>query len=356
MISAMNTLRQWGLKTFERSPFLIAGPCSAESREQVLATAMAIKHLPVSLFRAGVWKPRTLPETFAGMGNIALSWLKEAKEQTGIPIAIEIDHPAHLEEALEAGIDVFWIGARTTVNPFAVEELAKAFSGVDKPLLVKNPITPDLGAWVAAIERLRNRGVKKLGVILRGFINCHPSKWRYEPEWEMVLKFRQIFPELPYLCDPSHIAGKANMIFDVCQQAMNRDFHGLMIETHYNPDKALSDAEQQLTPAALEDLLDRLTLKNTDSTLDTPHNGLGCLRQKIDRLDKSLLDILAARMEVTEQIGALKKARNLPVLQPSRWEQVLKQVREFAKDKGISEAFLEDIFTRIHQESVRKQQ
>jgi len=247
MISALDTLRQWGLKTYEQSPFLIAGPCSAESREQVLETARAIQHLPVSIFRAGVWKPRTLPETFPGMGNVALSWLQEAKAETGLPIAIEIDRPAHLEEALQAGIDVFWLGARTTVNPFAVEELAAAFSGVDKPLLVKNPITPDLSAWVAAIERLRNRDIKKIGVVLRGFVNRHPSKWRYEPEWDMVLKLRQIFPDLPYLCDPSHIAGNASMIFDICQQALDLNFHGLMIETHFNPAKALSDAEQQIT-------------------------------------------------------------------------------------------------------------
>jgi chorismate mutase len=356
MISALDTLRQWGLKTYEQSPFLIAGPCSAESREQVLETARAIQHLPVSIFRAGVWKPRTLPETFPGMGNVALSWLQEAKAETGLPIAIEIDRPAHLEEALQAGIDVFWLGARTTVNPFAVEELAAAFSGVDKPLLVKNPITPDLGAWVAAIERLRNRDIKKIGVVLRGFVNRHPSKWRYEPEWDMVLKLRQIFPDLPYLCDPSHIAGNASMIFDICQQAMNLNFHGLMIETHYDPSKALSDAEQQLTPLALEDLLDRLILKNLDFAVDPNHNELGRLRQKIDRIDQKLLDSLAARLELAEQIGMLKKARNLPALQPSRWDRVLSRVREFAREKEVSEEFLEDIFNRIHQESIRKQQ
>jgi len=356
MISALNTLHQWGLKTFDQSPFLIAGPCSAESREQVLATAQAIRHLPVSLFRAGVWKPRTLPETFAGMGNIALSWLQEAKAETGLPIAIEIDHPAHLEEALQADIDVFWIGARTTVNPFAVEELASAFSGVDKPLLIKNPITPDLGAWVAAVDRLRNRGINKLGVILRGFVNRHPSKWRYEPEWDMVLKFRQIFPDLPYLCDPSHIAGNASMIFDICQQALDLNFHGLMIETHFNPGKALSDAQQQLTPIALEDLLDRLILKNPDFAADTDRNELGRLRQKIDRIDQKLLENLAARMELVQQVGLLKKTKELPVVQPARWDHVLNRVRDFARERGLSEQFLEDIFNRIHQESIRKQQ
>ncbi len=356
MNSALNTLRQWGLKTFEQSPFLIAGPCSAESREQVLATAKAISHLPVSLFRAGVWKPRTLPDSFAGMGNVALSWLQEAKELTGLPIAIEIDHPAHLEEALKADIDVFWIGARTTVNPFAVEELAKAFSGVDKPLLVKNPITPSLAAWVAAIERLRNRNINKLGVILRGFVTRHPSKWRYEPEWNMVLKFRQLFPDLPYICDPSHIAGNASMIFDVCQQAMNLNFHGLMIETHHRPDKALSDAKQQLKPLALEDLLDRLILKSPDFTVDASRNELSRLRQKIDRIDKRLLESLAARLELARRIGQLKKSSDLPVLQPSRWDHVLEQVREFAREKEVAEEFLEDIFNRIHQESLRIQQ
>jgi chorismate mutase len=356
MISALNTLRQWGLKTFEHSPFLIAGPCSAESREQVLATAKAISHLPVSLFRAGVWKPRTLPDSFAGMGNVALSWLQEAKELTGLPIAIEIDHPAHLEEALKADIDVFWIGARTTVNPFAVEELAKAFSAVDKPLLVKNPITPNLSAWVAAIERLRSRDISKLGVILRGFVNRHPSKWRYEPEWNMVVKFRQLFPDLPYICDPSHIAGNASMIFDVCQQAMNRNFHGLMIETHHHPDKALSDAKQQLTPLALEDLLDRLILKSPDFAIASERNELGRLRQKIDRIDKRLLEGLAARLKLAQQIGQLKKSGDLPLLQPSRWNHVLDRAREFAREKDVPEEFIEDIFNRIHQESVRIQQ
>ncbi|MFA6930114.1 MAG: chorismate mutase [Lentisphaeria bacterium] len=356
MISALEKIRQWGLKTYERNPFLIAGPCSAESREQVLATARAVSHLPVSLFRAGVWKPKTFPETFAGMGNIALSWLQEVKAETGLPIAIEIDHPRHLEEALQADIDVFWIGARTTVNPFAVEELAKAFSGVDKPLLVKNPITPDLSAWVAAIERLQNRGINKLGVILRGFVNRHPSKWRYEPEWDMVLKFRQLYPDLPYLCDPSHIAGNTNMVFDICQQAMDLNFHGLMIETHFNPGKALSDAEQQLTPLALEDLLDRLILKNPDFTPSSSQNELNRLRQKIDRLDRKLLENLAARMDLVEQIGMLKKAEKMPVIQQTRWEHVLNLVREFAREHGLSKQFLEDIFNRIHQEAIRKQE
>ncbi|NMA42826.1 MAG: bifunctional 3-deoxy-7-phosphoheptulonate synthase/chorismate mutase type II [Oligosphaeraceae bacterium] len=347
MRTAFDNLSQWGLRTFSGSPFLIAGPCSAESREQVLATAQALEHLPVSLFRAGVWKSHALAETFDGVGNIALEWLQEAKALTGLPLAIEINSRKHLEEILQAGIDVLWLGARTTVNPFAVEELALALRGVDIPIFVKNPITPDLGVWVGAIERLRNNGIEKIGVILRGFVNRRPSKWRYEPEWELLQKFRQIFPELPYICDPSHIAGDANMVFSVCQEAMNRNFHGLMIETHYDPSKALSDVAQQLNPQQLEELLGNLILSNPVFQVKDEHNRLRQLKQKIDQLDMRLVEILAGREALARQIVQIRKKQTGKPGEADDRAQLHAKVIEYAKQYQISETYLLELFEII---------
>lgn len=349
MSSALKKLHQWGLPVFPGTPFLIAGPCSAENRNQLLTTAEAISHLPVSLFRAGVWKTRTLPETYSGAGNVALSWLQEVKKKTGLKVAIEIDHPSHLEEALKADIDAFWLGARTTVNPFAVEELAIALSGVDKPLFVKNPIIPDLSVWVDAIERLQKHGIEKIGVVLRGFVNRQPSKWRYEPEWDLVAKFRQIYPNLPYLCDPSHIAGHAEMILGICQKAMDLNYHGLMIETHINPAKALSDVKQQLKPKELEDLLDRLLLKNPEFAADNKDKQLSILLQKIDKLDLKLLEDVVSRIELNRQINKLSdKKLNLSDL--------AKPAREFAKKHALSEKFIEEIFSCLIREAEKEQE
>ncbi len=347
MNTAFDSLSQWGLKTFSGCPFLIAGPCSAESREQVLATAQALAPQPLSLFRAGVWKPHTLAEGFAGAGNVALEWLQEAKELSGLPLAIEIDRPAHLEEVLNAGVDVLWLGARTTVNPFAVEELAQALRGIDTPIFIKNPITPDLGAWVAACERLRSNGVKKLGVILRGFVNRRPSKWRYDPEWELLQKFRQIFPELPYICDPSHIAGDASMVFSVCQEAMNRNFQGLMIETHYDPSKALSDVAQQLNPKQLEALLDKLVLNNPQFQAEDERNSLSRLKQKIDQLDVRLLEALGARHALASQISQITGKQGGELAESGDDAQLRTKIKAFAQRHNMSEAYLFEFFDII---------
>lgn len=348
--------RQWGFPVEPGQPFVIAGPCSTESREQLLLTAQAIRPYAVHLFRAGVWKPRTHYDSFAGMGNIALAWLQEVRQETGLPIAIEVANPQHLEEALKADIDVLWIGARTTVNPFAMQELANALAGVDKPVLVKNPITPDLDVWFGAMERLQSRGLKKLGVILRGFVHRRPSKWRFEPEWELVRKFRSEFPSLPYICDPSHIARHANMIQDICQQALDLDFHGLMIETHYDPTRALSDVEQQLTPVQLGELLLQLRLKPQDQAENPAEMELQSLRLEIDRVDQALLENLAVRLKLAQRLGIIKRELKLLPLSPTRWSQVLHQAYEYGHQCGLSDSFIADIFNRIHQESLRQQE
>ncbi|NLF93368.1 MAG: 3-deoxy-7-phosphoheptulonate synthase [Oligosphaeraceae bacterium] len=347
---------QWGFPVEPGQPLIIAGPCSAESREQLLLTANAMRSYPVHLFRAGVWTPRSHLEAAAGTGNVALEWLQEVRQETGLKLAVEVATPQQLKEVLQADIDVLWIGARTTVNPFAVQELANALAGVDKPVLVKNPITPDLEVWFGAMERLQNKGVKKLGVILRGFVHRRPSKWRFEPEWELARKFRSEFPSLPYICDPSHIAGNASMIQDICQQAMDLDYHGLMVETHYDPSRALSDVEQQLNPEQLGELLSSLRLKPLGQPENPAEMELQSLRLEIDRIDQALLENFAARLKLSQRLGAVKKELRLLPLQSSRWNRVLQQAHEYGQQCGLSDAFIRDIFNRIRQESIRQQE
>jgi len=356
MPTGLDILRAWGLPVFDGSPFIIAGPCSAESRQQILETALALQGLPVSLFRAGLWKPRTRPGGFEGVGETALAWLQEAREKTGLRLAVEIATPRQVELALQAKIDVLWIGARTSGNPFAVKELAQALAGIDQPVLVKNPLSPDLNLWLGSMERLQNAGVRKLGVILRGFGHSAPSKWRYEPEWNLGVGLRNHFPDLPYICDPSHIAGKAELIPQICQQALNLDFHGLMIETHCNPAAALSDPDQQLTPSQLADLLSRLVFKHLSAPTDETRKLLASFRLEIDSLDEELLRVLARRQQLVTQIGELKREHGLTILQAERWRQVLAKAQASGQELGLSPALVADIFNRIHEESLSRQQ
>jgi chorismate mutase len=347
---------QWGFPVELGQPLIIAGPCSAESREQLLLTANAIRSYPVHLFRAGIWMPRSHGETSAGIGNAALDWLQEVRQETGFKLAVEVATPQQLKKVLRADIDVLWIGARTTVNPFAVQELANALAGIDKPVLVKNPITPDLGIWFNAMERLQNKGVKKLGVILRGFVHRQPSKWRFEPEWELARKFRNEFPSLPYICDPSRIAGNASMIRGICQQAMDLDYHGLMVETHYDPSRALSDVEQQLNPKQLGELIASLHLKPFGQPENPTELELQSLRLEINRIDQVLLENFAARLKLSQRLGAVKKELRLLPLQSSRWNRILQQACEYGQQCGLSDAFIRDIFNCIRQESIRQQE
>ncbi|WP_428224451.1 chorismate mutase [Flavobacterium sp.] len=337
-------------------PLVIAGPCSAETEEQVLAVAKELKNSDVSVFRAGIWKPRTRPGGFEGVGEIGLKWLKKAKEATGMLIATEVATAQHVKLALAYDVDVLWIGARTTVNPFAVQEVADALQGTDKIVLLKNPVNPDLTLWIGGIERLYNAGIKKLGVIHRGFSTYEKTKYRNNPEWQIAIDLQNRFPELVLICDPSHITGKRDMIQEVSQQALDMNFDGLMIETHCNPDEAWSDAPQQVTPATLKQMFIDLRVRKMDGESDDYQQRISKLRTQIDDFDEKLLEILGKRMKIADQIGLLKKEKNVAILQNNRWNEILGKMILDGETKGLSEEFVLKIFKAIHQESIAHQE
>jgi chorismate mutase len=337
-------------------PLVIAGPCSAETEEQVLRIAHELKDSDVSIFRAGIWKPRTRPGGFEGVGEIGLKWLQKAKAETGLMMAIEVANATHVKLAIEYGIDVLWIGARTTVNPFAVQEIADALAGTDKIVLVKNPVNPDLALWIGGVERLYNAGIKKLGVIHRGFSTYEKTKYRNIPEWQLPIELQSRFPDLPLICDPSHITGKRDMIQEVSQQALDLNYDGLIIETHIDPENAWSDAAQQVTPKVLKQIFEDLKVKKVTVEEDDYNIEMIKLRANIDIADSKLLEILGNRMKVAEQIGALKKAKNVAVLQNKRWNEILGKMILEGEDKGLSEEFILRIFKAIHQESISHQE
>lgn len=344
----------WGLG-LER-PLLIAGPCSAESREQMLDTARGIRqHAPqVKALRAGIWKPRTRPETFEGLGEPALEWLVEAGKETGLLTMTEVANAQHVEACLKAGVDMLWIGARTTPNPFSVQEIADALKGVDIPVFVKNPINPDLQLWVGALERLARAGITRLAAIHRGFSWFERTPYRNSPMWEFPIRLKAAFPGLELLCDPSHVAGTRARVAEVAQQALDLNFSGLMVETHRDPANALSDAEQQLSPAALGDLVGSLIFRQrTPSALAADH--LQQLRDLIDQLDEEILQKLGARMAITERIGEYKQEHNVAILQPERWERIMLRQLRLAEGLGLAPAFVEAFMNAIHQESIRRQ-
>lgn len=337
-----------------KKPFIISGPCSAESLEQVLATANTLKTMPVRLFRAGVWKPRTRPGHFEGMGEVALGWLQEVRKQTGLPVTIEVAETHHIELALKYGIDVLWIGARTTVNPFQVQRLADALNGVKIPVMVKNPVNPDADLWLGAIERMEQAGVAEVAAIHRGFSTYKAASiYRNPPNWPIPIELRRRRPELTILCDPSHIAGIASRVPEVAQKAMDMDFDGLMIETHPNPAQALSDAAQQITPAALKSLLDGLIIRqqHTPGTND----GLEYLRQQMDSLDAEIIDLLARRLELTEQIGEVKKELGMTAYQPDRWREIVETRGGRGEQSKAGRAFIIALYEIIHHTSVKRQ-
>ncbi|GAB2766384.1 bifunctional 3-deoxy-7-phosphoheptulonate synthase/chorismate mutase type II [Rhabdobacter roseus] len=336
-------------------PLVIAGPCSAETEEQVLETAAQIKEEGFAhVLRAGVWKPRTRPGSFEGMGEAALPWLQAAKKETGLPLAIEVANPQHVELALKYGVDILWIGARTTVNPFNVQELADALKGVDVPVLVKNPVNPDLQLWIGALERLNQAGVKKLGAIHRGFSNAQETKFRNSPMWQIAIELKTLFPQLPVIGDPSHMAGKRAYLFEVAQRALDLNYEGLIIESHRDPDKAWSDASQQLTPAALGEMLHELHVRRKEYGSEY-QTQLEIIRSKLDNLDRELLETLAARMSLVEKIAEYKRDNNVAAYQVDRFREVLNTRQDWGKSLNLFPTLVDELFKLVHMESIRKQ-
>lgn len=336
-------------------PLVIAGPCSAETEEQVLEIAHELKNTDATVFRAGVWKPRTRPGGFEGVGAVALPWLQRVKKETGMLIAVEVANLAQIKLALEADVDILWLGARTTVNPFAVQEIADALSGTDKIVLVKNPINPDLALWLGGVERLHKANIKKLGVIHRGFSSYKKTNYRNVPQWQIPIALKQQFPDLPIINDPSHICGNRTGIQDISQIALDLNFEGLMIETHTTPDNAWSDAAQQITPSRLIEIMDDLKVRAPKAEGEAL-NQLEGLRAEIDVVDNHILDTLAERMKIVEEIGEVKKGENISILQDDRWAAILNSVKKEGAARGLSEAFVEAVFKAIHQESINHQE
>lgn len=334
-----------------KRPLVISGPCSAETEEQVMNTAQALKKTGVKIFRAGVWKPRTKPGGFEGHGSAAFPWLKRVKEELDMYVAVEVANVKHVREALANDVDIIWIGARTTANPFSVQEIADALEGTDIPVLIKNPINPDVDLWIGAIERIYKAGIRRIGAIHRGFSSADKKIYRNLPQWHIPIELHRQIPNLPIICDPSHIGGSRELIAPISQQAMDLNFDGLIIEAHCNPDKAWSDAAQQITPEVLELILDNLVIRETNQTTES----LTALRRQIDTLDNDLLELLAKRMRVSQEIGTYKKEHNMPILQAQRYDEILKRHIEQAEKMGMSGEFMKTILMAIHEESVRQQ-
>lgn len=349
-------MRKW-LEDFNLNhPLVIAGPCSAETEDQVLKIAHELKDSKVSVFRAGIWKPRTRPGGFEGVGEIGLKWLQKAKAETGLLMGTEVATAAHCKLALEHDIDVLWVGARTTANPFAVQEIADTLKGTDKIVLVKNPVNPDLALWLGGVERLHMAGIEKLGVIHRGFSTYEKTKYRNIPEWQIAIELQNKFPDLPLIIDPSHITGDRKMIFEVTQEALDLNYDGMIIETHYDPDNAWSDAAQQVTPEVLKQIIKDLTIRKTDDTTDEYSNKMTKLRANIDVLDANLLELLGKRMKVADEIGQVKKDANVAILQNNRWNEILGKMILEGEKKGLTEEFVLKMFKAIHQESIGHQE
>ena len=349
-------MRQW-LDNFALDhPLVIGGPCSAETEEQVLKIAHELKNTDVTVYRAGIWKPRTRPGMFEGVGAIGLGWLKKVKEETGLLTATEVANKDHVKLALEYDVDILWIGARSTVSPFIMQEIADALEGTDKIVLVKNPVNPDLALWLGGVERLYSSKINRLGLIHRGFSTYEKTKYRNIPEWQIAIEVKNKFPDLPIICDPSHIAGRRDLIFDISQAALDLNFDGLMIETHCDPDNAWSDSAQQVTPSRLVEIMRDLKVREKTTDEKAYQNELNNLRAQIDVVDQTLLDTLGKRMNVALEIGALKKSNNVAVLQNKRWNEILGKMILEGQERQLSEEFILRVFKAIHQESINKQE
>ncbi|MBQ4352380.1 MAG: bifunctional 3-deoxy-7-phosphoheptulonate synthase/chorismate mutase type II [Prevotella sp.] len=344
-------LEKLNLPSDNERPFVIAGPCSAETEEQVMTTALELASKGCHNFRAGVWKPRTKPGGFEGNGEKALPWMKRVKDETGMLITTEVATPEHVELALKYGMDVLWIGARTTANPFAMQALADALKGVDIPVFVKNPVNPDIELWIGALERLNMAGIKRLGAIHRGFSSFDKKIYRNLPMWQIPIELRRRIPNMPIICDPSHIGGRRDLIAPLCQQAMDLGFDGLIVESHCDPDKAWSDAAQQVTPDVLDYILSLLVIRDENTTTE----GITQLRKQIDELDNDLMQLLAKRMRVCREIGQYKKEHNMTVLQAQRYNEILDKRGAQGALCGMDSDFVKAIFEAVHEESVRQQ-
>ena len=349
-------LRKWLDDMSLPHPLLIAGPCSAETENQVLDIAHQLKDSDATVFRAGIWKPRTRPGNFEGVGSLALQWMKKVKEETGILTTIEVANANHVDLALKNEIDILWIGARTTVSPFIVQEIAEALRGTKKIVLIKNPVNPDLSLWMGAIERFYSSNIKNIGAIHRGFSTYEKTKYRNNPEWQIAIDLQRKLPDLPLILDPSHIAGRRDLIFDLCQTALDLNYDGLMIETHNDPDNAWSDSKQQITPKNLKELTKNLTVRRITNNDEVYLDNLDSLRAQINVHDNQLINILGNRMKVAEKIGLLKKKNNVAVLQSKRWNEILGNMILEGEEKNLSEEFILKVFKAIHQESINHQE
>ncbi len=344
-------LEALNLPSDSKRPFVIAGPCSAETEEQVMTTAKQLAIKGCHMFRAGVWKPRTKPGGFEGHGEPALEWMAEVKKETGMLIGTEVATPEHVELSMKYGLDILWIGARTSANPFAMQQLADSMKGLDIPVFVKNPVNPDLELWIGALERINQAGVKKLAAIHRGFSSFDKTMYRNAPMWQIPIELRRRIPELPIVCDPSHMGGKRELIAPLSQQALDLGFDGLMIESHCDPDKAWSDAKQQVTPEVADYIVGMLVARDNTYTTE----GIKLLRQQIDKIDNELMDLLAKRMRVCREIGQYKKEHNMQVLQTGRYNEILDKRGVQGSLTGMSPEFVKQVFEHIHEESVRQQ-
>lgn len=343
----------WNIKPDKK--LVIAGPCSVESEEQVMQTALGLKAANIDFLRGGIWKPRTRPNSFEGIGSAGLPWLKDAGDAIGVPVTCEVANAKHVYEALRHRIDVLWLGARTTVNPFAVQEIADALRGVDIPVLVKNPVNPDLALWIGALERINQAGITRLGAIHRGFSTYGDSIYRNRPHWEIPIELKRRIPNLPIIIDPSHISGKRELIYPVSQRAYDLDFDGLMIESHVTPDVALSDAKQQVTPDRFTEIMNQLTLRIPTTTNEAFLDQLSDLRESIDSIDNQLIQQLGKRMEVSREIGKCKKVNNITILQKNRWNEIFEERIKVGLQEGLTDEFMADMYTAIHKESIRQQ-
>ena len=346
--------QQWGFFT-EPKPCVIAGPCSAETEEQIMETAKGLKEIGINVFRAGIWKPRTHPGSFEGVGAPGLKWLQRVQKELGMKVCTEVASEKHVYECIKYGVDMVWIGARTSANPFLMQEIADALRDTDIPVLVKNPVNPDLDLWIGALERLNRQGIRKIGVIHRGFSSLAEKKYRNSPEWQVAVELRSRYPEMPFFCDPSHMAGCRDYLQELSQQAMNLGFDGLMIESHCDPSCALSDARQQITPSQLIDLLESLIVRDSDTDNEEYHENIDQLRTRIDSCDEEILRTLGARMQISRKIGQYKKANNIAIIQASRWDSILESVLKSADIYGLDREFISKVFNAIHEASVKEQ-
>ena len=345
---------EWGFFTLPR-PMCIAGPCSAETEEQVMETAKGLSEFGIHVYRAGIWKPRTHPGSFEGVGTPGLKWLRKVKETYGMKVCTEVASEKHVRECIKYGVDIVWIGARTSANPFLMQEIADALEGTDIPVLVKNPVNPDIDLWVGALERLNRAGIKKLGVIHRGFSTSAPILYRNDPGWKLAIEMRTRYPQMAFFADPSHMAGDRKYLQELSQRAMDLGLDGLMVESHCNPACALSDAKQQLTPHDLQNLLESLVIRENTSDNEAYKDGIEALRARIDVIDDNLLKLLAERMDVSRRIGRYKKEHNVAIIQAGRWDALLAAMVARAREKGISEEAITAIMNAIHDESVKVQ-